>query len=247
MYLNISLLFFLSFLAGVTVFFVPDLDIKKFKVLLTFSGAYLFSITVIHILPELFHESNDITLVGIYVLGGFFLQMVLEYFSSGVEHGHIHVKETQRMDIPYSMLLSLGLHAFLEGTLLMHPSHAHSHEAAHPLLYGLILHKIPESFALMSILVYRLGKKYSALLLLFLFSCMSPLGLLLSHIFYSGNFVSGDIFIVLFALVAGNFLYISTTIFFETSPNHKFKANKLLVSLLGAALAIFAEFCLNGK
>jgi len=129
--------------------------------------------------------------------------------------------------------------------LLVHPAHSHNHAESSTLLYGLILHKIPESFALMSVLVFSLEKKYLAVILLVLFACTSPAGLLLSNAFYSLHIVSGDIFVFLFALVAGNFLYISTTIFFETSPDHSFKANKLMVSFLGAAMAILAEFFLN--
>lgn len=246
MILNITILFISALLAGMAVFFLPNLDRKRFKTILAFSGSYLFSITVIHILPELFHESENITFVGIYVLAGFFLQMILEYFTSGVEHGHIHTHEEDKSVVPYSLLISLCLHAFLEGTLLVHPGHEHhhTHQEVQPLLFGLILHKIPEAFALMSVLVFRIEKKYLALILLLIFSAASPAGLMLSDVLFHDNLVSSDLFTVLFALVAGNFLYISTTIFFETSPNHQFKARRLTVSVLGALAAVIAEFFL---
>ncbi|HEX8548341.1 MAG TPA: ZIP family metal transporter [Cytophagaceae bacterium] len=237
-------LFLTSFLAGTAVFVIPNFDQKRFKSVLSFSGAYLFSITVIHILPELFHEAVDIKLVGIYVLAGYFFQLILEYFSSGVEHGHMHFEQDQKTHIPYTIILSLCLHSFLEGTLLTHPSESHGAEDSSNILYGLVLHKIPEAFALMSVIVYRLGKKGFALGLLLFYACCSPLGLMMSNYLYNNNIVPKDIFTFIFALVAGNFLYISTTIFFESSPNHKFKARKLLVSLLGAALAVIVEYVL---
>ncbi len=245
MTLNIIILFVSSLLAGAAVFLVPDLNMKRFKVILSFSGAYLFSITVIHILPELFHEVQNVKLVGIYVLAGFFLQMILEYFSSGVEHGHIHHHDHENSQLPYSMFLALCLHSLLEGTMLVHPFHNHNHDGSQTLLYGLILHKIPEAFALMSVLLFSIQKKYIALILLLVYSAVSPLGLALSNIIYKSNVVSEDVFQFLFALVAGNFLYISTTIFFESSPNHKFKANRLAVFILGAFIAILAEYILN--
>jgi zinc transporter ZupT len=246
MILNLTILFVSALLAGISVFLIPGLDQKKFKTILGFSGAYLFSITVIHILPELYYEARNITLSGIYVLAGFFLQMILEYFTSGVEHGHIHTHEEDKSIIPYSMFVSLFLHAFLEGTLLVHPGHEHHHYEGEiqPLLFGLVLHKIPESFALMSILVFRIERKYIALVLLLIFSAASPAGLIFSDILLHDNLISQEIFTLLFALVAGNFLYISTTIFFETSPNHKFKARRLVVSVLGAVAAVAAEFFL---
>ena len=246
MYLNFLILFLSALGAGLSVVLYPDISKKNFKVILAFSGSYLFSITVIHILPELYHDAHDLTLVGAFVLGGFFLQMILEFFTSGVEHGHIHHSGHQhapRVEVLYSMLISLGFHAFLEGTLMVHPHH-HGGEEVHninALMWGLVMHKIPEAIALAAVLLYAFHNKQKAIFFLVLFSLASPFGLLFSNYFYNNEIVSGEIFSYLFALVAGNFLYISTTIFFEGSPNHKFKANKLLVSFLGAFMALLAE------
>jgi zinc and cadmium transporter len=246
MLLNSSILLVSTLLAGLAVLLIPKLNIQRFKIVLSFSGAYLFSITVIHILPELFHEAVDLRLTGVYVLAGFFLQMILEYFSSGVEHGHIHIDnhhghEHNHSHLPYSMFISLCLHSFLEGTLLMHPFHTHTHEGAHTLLLGLVMHKVPEAFALISILVYGLKNRYLAVVLLIIYSLCSPLGLVASDFLFHDRNVDARIFQFLFALVAGNFLYISTTIFFETSPDHKFKINRLLILILAAFMAIAAE------
>ncbi len=248
MIFNITVLLITTLLAGLAVLLIPKLNINKFKVLLSFSGAYLFSITVIHILPELFHEASNLRLTGAYVLGGFFLQMILEYFSSGVEHGHIHLDHDSshghthdHSPLPYSMFISLCLHSFLEGTLLMHPFHTHAHEGAQTLLIGLVLHKIPESFALISILLFGLKNRYLAVALLVVYSLCSPAGLVTSDLFFHNLQADETIFQFLFAIVAGNFLYISTTIFFETSPDHKFKISRLAVLILAAVMAIVAE------
>lgn len=248
MILTISILLISTLLAGLAVLMIPKLNIHKFNILLSFSGAYLFSITVIHILPEIFHESANLRLSGIYVLAGFFLQMILEFFSSGVEHGHIHLNQDHghahkhtHSHLPYSVFISLCLHSFLEGTLLLHPFHTHEHEGTHTLLIGLVLHKIPESFALISILLVGLNNRFLAISLLVLYSLCSPAGLVLSDLMLH-NFKVGDgIFEILFAVVAGNFLYISTTIFFETSPDHKFKISRLATLILAASMAILAE------
>ncbi len=250
MIFNITVLLISTLFAGLAVLLIPKLNINKFKILLSFSGAYLFSITVIHILPELFHEATNLRLTGAYVLAGFFLQMILEYFSSGVEHGHIHLDHDHghshdHSHLPYSMFISLCLHSFLEGTLLMHPFHTHAHEGAHTLLVGLVLHKIPESFALISILLFGLKNRYKAVLLLIVYSLCSPAGLLTSDLLFHELKVDETIFQFLFAIVAGNFLYISTTIFFETSPDHKFKISRLAVLVLAAVLAILAEIVMS--
>ncbi|WMJ72759.1 ZIP family metal transporter [Cytophagaceae bacterium ABcell3] len=247
MLFNVTILFLTALLAGMAVFFIPRFDQSRFKVALSFSGAYLFSITVIHIIPELFQEAPDIRHAGIFVLVGFFMQMILEFFTTGVEHGHLHHHNHapgHTAHVPYAIFASLFVHAFLEGTLLVHPSHNHGHDDGNTLLYGLVIHKIPEAFALMFVLLFRLRSKTKAFVLLVLFALASPAGLLVSDVLHHGNFISENVFIMLFAIVAGNFLYISTTIFFENSPEHKFKASKLSVSLLGAAMAILAEYML---
>ena len=46
---------------------------------------------------------------------------------------------------------------------------------------------------------------------------------------------------ILFAFVSGAFLHISTTIFVESSPGHRFRFNKIAISILAALLAIFTE------
>ena len=42
-------------------------------------------------------------------------------------------------------------------------------------------------------------------------------------------------------LLAGGFLHISTTIFFESSPDHRFHLNKVIISIIAFALAISFE------
>jgi hypothetical protein len=45
----------------------------------------------------------------------------------------------------------------------------------------------------------------------------------------------------LYAIVSGSFLHISTTIFFESNPQHKLKIARLLIVFLGALLAVLIE------
>ena len=57
----------------------------------------------------------------------------------------------------------------------------------------------------------------------------------------SSEWVEAGWMTILFALVTGNFLHISTTIFLESSPSHKLDATKLLVIFIGSALALVTE------
>lgn len=201
---------------------------------LVFAGSFLFAITIIHIIPELFALSERPQLIGIYVLVGFFIQRILEYFSRGVEHGHTHQHGIDSSVTKISILAALSIHSLLEGSLLTHESPFHQQHESYSLLLGIILHKMPAAFALMVVL----NKVRSKWILLLIFSLASPIGLILGSTL---DLAPGDL-IILFALVCGSFLHISTTIFVETSPEHSFGLNKTVVSVVGAGLAIVVEY-----
>ena len=65
---------------------------KNLKLLLAFSGAFLLSITVFNFLPEVYNDSNSKT-IGLFIMMGILLQIILEFFSKGAEHGHVHLNK----------------------------------------------------------------------------------------------------------------------------------------------------------
>ena len=243
--LNLILLFLAALLPGIAITKVKSIDAGRLRLILVFGGAYLFSITIVHIFPELYAAANgQAHKIGIYVLIGFFMQQVLEYFTSGVEHGHIHQHEHSHQHGQFTSLVVLAalcLHAFLEGALLAHPSTIHAHSDSVALLGGIIIHKIPASVALMSVLLCDVPSKKKAIFFLLLFAVASPLGLLASDLASDIGAMSEEVILFIFGIVSGNFLYISTTIFHETSPDHHFNARKTIVSLFGVLVALLAE------
>jgi len=256
MTLKLLVLFFTPLLSGLLVYLVPMGRRTTFKLLLVFAGSYLFSITVIHILPELYRHYSNLEWVGLFVLGGFFLQQVLEYFTSGIEHGHIHTHthgdgpghhhhgagdSTTRSMSAIVLLSALCIHAFLEGGMLAEPAHMGSHYDVNAILIGIALHRAPAAFALMTVLAFQLGSFKRALPHLIGFSFAAPVGLLLSSYLTSHHVLSENGLIYLYALVSGNFLHISTTIVFESSPEHHFNVKKLSVAIVGALVAVLVE------
>lgn len=241
--MSFILLFFSAFLAGMIALLTSRWREKDFKLVLVFAGSYLFSITILHILPELFADRTSAYAMGLYVLLGFLLQQVLVFMSSGIEHGHIHQHSSHGMgNSVWTLMVGLFLHAFLEGTLLSKaPSLRGHHHGSETLLIGIILHKIPESFALVAVLLTRLNK-VKTFLLLVVFAFASPLGMVSTELLYHQNVIGTGFINILFGLVAGVFLHISTMIFFESSPQHKFHLHKLIITLIAAGLAIFSEY-----
>ena len=212
------------------IFLFKKDNTQRLKLILSFSGAYLFAITILHLIPEVYHQGDH--RIGLYVLGGFLFQILLEQFSEGIEHGHIHKHHHDHYVFPYGIMFSLCLHAFLEGMPL---AQGHQNE----LFFGIGLHHIPASFALASVLMQNKVSKNSIIVLLILFSSMSPVGYLLSEALSQGEIGNlDDYFDKIMGVVIGIFLHISTTILFESNVDHHFNLRKLVAVLAGIGIAL---------
>ena len=223
----------LSVVAGAVAFKAFKLgEPGKTKLITAFTGAYLIALTCLHLLPEVFgggHDhvtqsqpTPDPVALGACVLLGFFLQIVLENFSGGIEHGHVH--QTQHT-IPFAMITGLCLHAFIEAMPLNHAHGPH-------LLMAITVHKFPVSIVLLGMLLRNSNVKKRAYGLLAMFAFMAPAGALIGDLPSLKPHAP-----FLLAMVIGIFMHVSTTILFETSEDHHYNRNKGIAILLGAGLA----------
>lgn len=210
---------------GVLIVILLNPGKKLIRLLLAFSGAYLLSVTILHLLPEVYTSSQSHHSIGIFILSGIILQFILESFSKGAEHGHIHIdKHTD--SFPILLFISLCIHSFTEGLPI--------HEGDSNLLWAIMIHKIPIAIVLSTFLFHSEIKKNTSYILLTLFALMSPLGVWAGDqiplmITYSTQ---------INAIIIGVFLHISTVILFESTENHKFNLQKFTVILFGILLAI---------
>ena len=195
------------------------------RLLLAFSGSYLLSVTILHLLPDVYTITSSDNLIGILILIGIILQSVLESFSKGAEHGHIHIHSDSKK-FPTLLFVSLCIHAFSEGLPI--------HNADENLLWAIIVHKIPIAIVLTTFLLHAKYSKKTVFTFLFLFSLMSPLGLLLGDKVSLLQTYNTEIT----AVIIGVFLHISTIILFESTENHKFNFQKFLAILLGIVLTL---------
>ncbi len=215
-----------SVLVGIAIVFGLKPSNRTAQLLLSFSGAYLLSITILHLLPEVYVTKHNT--VGLFILLGLLFQLILDYFSKGAEHGHIHIQKNQAF--PWALFISLCVHAFMEGLpLANHSQHEH-------LLWAIVIHKVPIAIILGTFFVNSNFPKKTAILFLVLFSLMSPLGSL------AGEQI---VFLIKYkteitAIIIGIFLHISTIILFETSKDHKFNLYKFIAILTGMIVALLA-------
>lgn len=216
------LILFIAVLIGVLIVYL--LNPKKYitQLLLSFSGAYLLAITVTHLLPEIFINTSKN--IGVFIILGLLIQLIMDYFSKGAEHGHIHIHGNK---FPIILFISLCFHAFTEGIPLASNEH-------HNLLWAIVVHKIPITIVLGSFLAHSNIKLINSLGLLFIFSLMSPLGSLIGA--NLPFFI--DYKIEITAIIVGVFLHISTIIIFESAENHTFNIAKFIAILIGFSVAL---------
>ena len=224
---ELTILFFTPILGSILVLLVKDLK-RVSKLLLTFSGAYLVSLVFLHILPDIYQ--SGVQHIGIFILIGFFLQVLLDYTSKGIEHGHIHIEKSSAIN---GVLIGLYLHAFIEAIPLGMGNNAH-YEGAYSLLAGIIFHKLPVSIVLTTLLLSRTQKSSQIILPIFIFAIIAPLGYAYGYYFPNSIPIK---FEELMALVVGIFLHVGTTIIFESSDAHKINFGKLVAIIFGFALS----------
>ena len=224
-------LFSSVFIGAIIAFYIKNISQKNTKLLISFSGAYLFSITVLHLIPETFAREHNHS-IGVFILIGFFIQIILEHFSQGIEHGHRHIHGS----IPLSMLIGLCIHSFIEGMPLGNPLH-HNHIHS-PLLSAIALHKIPVGIVLTHMFIESKMSKIKILVLISFFALTTPLGTFTSQ--YISNI--SNYYQEIMAVVIGIFLHISTTILFESSESHNFNSRKTIAIVLGASIALISTF-----
>ncbi|NNK87946.1 MAG: ZIP family metal transporter [Flavobacteriaceae bacterium] len=198
--------------------------LSNIKLLLAFSGAFLLSITVFELLPEVYLKL-EARIIGLLIMVGILFQIFLEFFSKGAEHGHIHIHQEQK-GFPWLLFISLCIHAFMEGF----PINQHN-----DMVYGVLIHKIPIAVLITSYFIESGFKNMQVISALFIFGMMTPLGTYISNV----AVIDERIISYISAVVIGIFLHISTIILFESSEGHKFNLQKIIVIAAAVAIAYF--------
>jgi zinc and cadmium transporter len=226
-----------SIVLGAWSVFQLKLDQPQYlKPLNAFTGAFLLSLTFLHLLPETYEAASHAWVIGILILVGFYLQVALDTISQGIEHGHAHKHE--HGTAPFGILAGLCVHAFIEATALGRQDSYHDPKTRKLLLWSIVVHNYPVSIALLGMLLHSGMKRSRALGGLSLFALMAPLGLLISgHTVYLAQHSHE-----LMAIVIGIFMHIATTILFESEEGHKLQRLKLAAVVIGTALGFTSVF-----
>lgn len=213
-----------SVLIGYSIaLFLKPKSKTNLKLLLAFSGSFLLSLTVMHLLPDVYESHNPN--IGLFIMAGILFQIILEFFSKGAEHGHVHGHEKMEQ-MPWLLFISLCIHAFLEGFPVGHH---------HSLALGIAIHHLPIAIILTMFFINAQLDRKAIFAFMITFALMTPMGTLLSNYFPILNNYYNEIT----AVVIGILFHISSTIIFESSEGHKFNIAKVSMIIIGIVLAYF--------
>ena len=214
----------------------------------------------LHLVPETFTIHSSAGVAGLFVLFGFIVQILLEYISMGLEHGHVHLDghctvHDHGRAFPIAAMISLCLHALLESMPLAEGygrgGHVHMMGVEHvhiyrdmaiksPLFFGLVLHKLPVGLVLMGLMKSTGTKALIRWLMLGFFGLMPLVGMY-SYDFLMHNTVevsdAGLFMAAVNGLVISILLQVSTTVLFEAGQGHRFNLKKLAATFVGLEIA----------
>lgn len=228
------ILFLITLIGGSLPLLIKGMDNNKMNYLLSFSGSFLLSITFLHLLPETFYEMGN--KAGLLLLAGFFIQLLIQRATHGIEHGHIHVhSDGHHHSIPlFSILTGLTVHAFMEGVPL---GFSYRTDAVIPSLYlAVAAHKLPEAM-LVATLVSETKGRAAAIITLILFALITPVAGIIATMLGDNYHVMSNAIMFLVPVVAGAFIHISTTIFFESgTKQHMLTWQKIIAIVTGVGI-----------
>ena len=205
-----------------------------------FGGAFLLGSCFINLVPHMYADGFAVDVygvslkVGIAVLVGFLIQLVLEYMTHGVEHGHNHC-HANHVHPMTGLLIGLCIHAFLEGMPLV-DSDGELHQS---LLYGIVLHNIPIALVLVSICLSNRYTFAKTLFLLTIFAVMTPLGSLCNTYCMSSD---ATVQALIMGIVVGILLHVSVSILFDHG-NNTIKWWKIMLIILAFIAAYLTPGC----
>lgn len=205
------------------------------SLLMLFSGGFLLTINLTGILPHAVENSTSV--IWLFVALGYIIQMVLDVFSKGVEHGHVHKDQKVSIGPLYSALF---LHAAIEGMPLA--LLADQKITIWNYFIGLAMHEVPAAFILAYLMYKNQLPKFQYWILLLLYGFAIPLGYLIGTFLMEMHFYNDHIRSIVLALCAGILLHIATTVITENFKYHSFNKRKWVAFSLGLLVALISLF-----
>lgn len=193
----------------------------------------------IHLIPEAFEKSSNVTVTAVLTIMGILSFFILEKFLHWHHHGE-DANEDHVHPVGKLILFSDGVHNFLDGTIIA-ASFMVSIPVGIATTIAVTLHEIPQEIGDFAILLHSGYTRRRALILNFLSALTAFVGALAFFVFSTLSESLVDYFL---PLAAGGFIYIALT---DLIPElHKTKqAKHSFYQLAAVLLGVFAMIALT--
>ena len=232
----------IAFIGILVLFLKEELLNKILLILVAFSAGALIGGAFLHLIPEAIEKVgiDEAALLNLffYLIFGFCTFFILENFIRW--HHHHAVAHPEIMPFSYLILVSDGIHNFIDG-LIIAASFVVSFPIGIATTLAVVLHEIPQELGDFGVLVYGGFKKVQALFLNFLSAILAIFGGFLGFLLSKKI---GESIIFLLPFAAGTFIYIASS---DLIPEikHKESLKKSLVHffvfLLGIILMLLVK------
>jgi zinc and cadmium transporter len=224
----------ISFVGALALFLKDRILNKILPLLVAFSAGALIGSAFLHLIPESISDigadKNSLLKVFLYLIFGFCVFFVLEQFIKW--HHHHSTSHPEVMPFSYLILISDGLHNFIDG-LIIAGSFIISIPTGLVTSLAVALHEIPQEIGDFAVLIYGGLSKIKALILNFASAAVAIFGGIVG--FFLFKEMGGKIFFLL-PFIAGNFIYIAASDLIpqiKEETNFKKSAINFLTFLLG--------------
>ncbi|MGZ3692925.1 MAG: ZIP family metal transporter [Bdellovibrionota bacterium] len=177
-----------------------------YDLFLSFGAGVLLSAAFLHMLPEATLEIGPS--VGVFMMAGYVLMTILERFTMAhpcMEDDHCHNPDHRLGLVAF---FGLSVHSVIAGMALgVGLMGASDISVSIALLAAILVHKVPETLALMALLAASHWSKTKMSITLVCFSCMGPGGILIGAFM---NFQSAKFMGAALAISAGTFLWLAS-------------------------------------
>jgi len=193
-------------LIGIFTFIIRSKNLEKILLyMISFSVGALFGDVFIHLLPEAFNGTTNMTVIGIYILIGILFSFAVEKFIHW-RHCHVPDQKGHHHSFAYMSLVGDSVHNFIDG-LIIAGAYIVSIPVGIATTIAVVLHEIPQEIGDFGVLLHGGFSKSRALFFNFLTALTAIVGALIGFLM-SG---SAELLVFIVPFAAGNLIYIAGT------------------------------------
>lgn len=218
-------------IGGVLFLYIPSLSKQLSEYSISFAAGILLTVSLIGLMPEAVHTLDKPAFM--IVLLGFLLAFFFEHFC----HLHHHHQECEAKNSNSLIIFGDTIHNFIDGVSIA-AAYLTSANLGLILALSTFLHELPHEIGDFGVLLKSGWKKKKIILVNFLSSLSTFIGVLLTFYLIPGNNLTGT----LIAIAAGIFLYLGASDFLPQIAHHGKTKRKHTLSFLLATILMLIIF-----